>query len=71
MMFMLQFGKELVTDYETTKLKCPWMQLEEDEESESEKKAKEDDTSDLNAATEEELNALVWNKHVLYMHGLS
>ena len=48
----------MVTDYETTKLKCPWMQLEENEEAENEKKAKED-TSDLNAATEEELKALV------------
>ena len=34
------------------------MQLEEDEEMENEKKAKED-TSDFNAATEEELHALV------------
>jgi len=54
----LQFGKQLVTDYETTKLKCPWMQLEENEGAENEKKAKED-TSDLNTATEEELKALV------------
>ena len=35
------------------------MQLEEDEELENEKKAKEDPTSDLNTATEEELNVLV------------
>ena len=34
------------------------MQLEEDEEMENEKKAKEE-TSDLNVATQEELNALV------------
>ena len=56
---MSQFGKHLMTDYETTKEKCPWMQLEEDEEIENEKKAKEDPTSDLNTATEEELSALV------------
>ena len=35
------------------------MQLEEDEELENEMKAKEDPTSDLNTATEEELSALV------------
>ena len=56
---MFQFGKNLMTDYETTKEKCPWMQLEEDEEVENEKKGKEDPTLDLNTATEEELNALV------------
>ena len=49
----------MVTDYETTKEKCPWMQLEEDQEFENEKKATEDTTSDLNTATEEELSALV------------
>ena len=48
-----------MTDYETTKEKCPWMQLEEDQEFENEKKAKEEPTSDLNTATEEELNVLV------------
>lgn len=58
-MLTVQFGKQLLTDYETTKEKCPWMQLEEDEELENEKKAKEDDTDLMNTATEEELNALV------------
>ena len=59
MLLTVQFGKQLLTDYETTKEKCPWMQLEEDEELENEKKAKEEDTDLMNTATEEELNALV------------
>ena len=44
------------------------MQLEENEELENAKKAKEDDTSDLNAATEVELNALVCYKLYTQTH---
>jgi len=47
-----------MTDYETTKEKCPWMLLE-NEVLESEQTKKETSPTDLSTATEDELKALV------------
>lgn len=58
--FCIQFGKQLVTDYDTTKEKCPWMLLE-NENIEVEQAKRETSPTDLSTATEDELNALVSN----------